>query len=126
MLADGFYEWARTGRAKQPWFFRLRDDEPFAFAGLWESWTSPDAGTIESTCLITTEANALLTSIHDRMPVMPSPAGANVWLDPVVKEPQLQSLLARYSADEMDGFPVSSRVNSPRNEGPELVERIEL
>lgn len=108
VLADGFYEWQRVGRAKQPWFFRLLSDEPFAFAGVWESWRSPDGATVESACLLTTTPNEVVAPVHDRMPVMLDPARSAVWLDPVAKSPQLLAMLTPYPAGEMEGYPVSS------------------
>ena len=82
IAADGFYEWQKLdAKRKQPWYFRLKDDEPFAFAGLWESWKSPDGQTVESCTLITGEPNELVAPVHDRMPVILPPERYNVWLD---------------------------------------------
>jgi putative SOS response-associated peptidase YedK len=74
--ADGFYEWKRDGKVKQPFFIHRKDEEPFAFAGLWEAWENPEDGNeVQSCSLITTEASALMAPIHDRMPViLPAPA----------------------------------------------------
>jgi putative SOS response-associated peptidase YedK len=123
VAADGFYEWQRTGKRKQPYFIRLRDDRPFAFAGLWESWEGPDASEIESCTLLTTEPNELLRPIHNRMPVILPTDDYQRWLDPAVGKPeQLVPLLCPYPAGEMTADPVSTFVNSPANEGPQCIE----
>lgn len=126
VLADGFYEWKKTGKAKQPYHFYLRDDQPFAFAGLWERWTAgPDP--IESCTIITTTANELVSDVHDRMPVILSREAANRWLDPDSDEaPPLENLLAPYPAPQMDADPVSTLVNSPKNDSVECLEPVDL
>jgi putative SOS response-associated peptidase YedK len=125
VVADGFYEWKKEGKAKQPFFIRLKDDRPFAFAGLAEHWHREDQ-TIDSCTVITTEPNELMANIHDRMPVILSPDDYNLWLDPEfqVKE-KLLSLLKPYPADEMTAYPVSTLVNSPKNEKQECVEQVD-
>jgi len=125
VAADGFYEWQRTGKRKQPYFIRLRDDRPFAFAGLWESWEGPDSSQIESCTLLTTEPNELMRPIHDRMPVILPADGYQAWLDPAVEKPEQLLLLFRpYPAGEMTAEPVGTFVNSPANEGPECIEPV--
>jgi len=115
LAADGFYEWQRTGRRKQPHFIRMRDDRPLAFAGLWESWEGPDQ-VVESCTILTTDANELMRPIHDRMPVILAPAAYEPWLDPTVQEPQqLAPLLVPYPSEPMTAYPVSTLVNSPTN-----------
>jgi putative SOS response-associated peptidase YedK len=122
VAADGFYEWQRTGQRKQPYFIRLRDDRPFAFAGLWESWEGPDSSQLESCTLLTTEANELMRPIHDRMPVILPADGYRAWLDPTVEQPeQLLPLLRPYPAEELTAEAVSTFVNSPAHEGPECI-----
>jgi putative SOS response-associated peptidase YedK len=122
VAADGFYEWQRTGKRKQPYFIRLRDDRPFAFAGLWESWEGPDCVQIESCTLLTTEPNELMRPIHNRMPVILLAQHYQQWLDTTVQEPeQLLPLFRPYPAGEMTAEPVSTFVNSPANEGPECI-----
>ena len=120
--ADGFYEWKREGSRKQPWLFRLRDEPGFAMAGLWERWCGP-AGEVLDTCtLLTTVANALMAPIHDRMPVILRPDDFTAWLTaPPADADALHALLRPYPAEAMTAWPVSARVNAPRNEGPELV-----
>ncbi len=123
VAADGFYEWQPTGKGKQPYFIRMRDDRPFAFAGLWESWEGPDSSQIDSCTLLTTEPNELLRPIHNRMPVILSGEDYRRWLDPAVEDPgQLAPLLRPYPSHEMTADPVSTFVNSPANEGPECIQ----
>ncbi len=120
VLADGFYEWRKEGGRKQPFYVRLRSGKPFAFAGLWESWRSPQDETLLSCTIITTEANELLAPIHERMPVILDPAVYDLWLDPAARNPiDLQKWLRPYPAAEMVAYPVSPRVNNPDHEGPE-------
>jgi putative SOS response-associated peptidase YedK len=145
VVADGFYEWQRTGSRKQPYFIRLRDGQPFAFAGLWESWegktvpgtvfapdlfstqelsakTVPGTVLLETCTLITTGPNELMEPIHDRMPAILPPADYERWLDPAIQEPgKLLPLLRPYSADAMLAVPVSARVNNPKNDDAQCV-----
>ncbi|MCE5268026.1 MAG: SOS response-associated peptidase [Planctomycetaceae bacterium] len=123
MLADGFYEWRREGQAKQPYFIRLRDDRPFAFAALWEAWEGPDHSLLETCALLTTEANELLRPIHDRMPAILPPESYRPWLNHALDDPRpLVSLLAPYPSSEMDAYPVARTVNDPANESPRCVD----
>lgn len=119
VVADGFYEWRKDGKVKQPFFIRMRDDRPFAFAGLAERWSKGEQP-VESCTIITTDPNPLMATIHDRMPVILPPDVYDVWLDPEFQgRERLTSLLVPYPADEMIATPVSSFVNSPKNQGPE-------
>lgn len=112
--ASGFYEWRRLERAKQPYFIRMTDGRPFAFAGLWEHWEGPDGNAIESCAILTTGSNRVLSPIHDRMPAIIGPGDYDRWLEPSDRKPESPSpLLAPYDPDEMTAYPVSSRVNSP-------------
>lgn len=122
VIADGFYEWQKQAGTKQAFYFRLQDGQPFAFAGLWEKWHSPDQAEIISCTILTTVANELLQPIHERMPVILEPKNYDLWLDPEVQTPQpLQFLLAPYSAAAMTSYPVSKLVNSPKNNSPECL-----
>jgi putative SOS response-associated peptidase YedK len=122
VLADGFYEWKRLERKKQPYYFRLDDGKPFAFAGLWEHWEGPEGEAIASCTLLTTAPNDLLRSVHDRMPVILHPQDYDLWLDPEVKAPDvLQPLLQPYPTEAMTGYPVSTLVNNPASDRPECV-----
>ena len=106
-------------------YIQLEDQAPFAFAGLWEVWHSPQADTILSCTILTTEPNDLMTSIHNRMPViLPRDAYAQ-WLDPNEQKPdQLQLLLKPYPAEEMIAHPVSTVVNNPSNDVPACVQPV--
>jgi len=117
--ASGFYEWEKVGRDKQPWLFRRRDERPFGFAGLWESWNSPTGTTLESCTVITTEPNELMRPIHHRMPVMLSPDQFEPWLDPRVTDAdQLAPLLRTPPASAMTAVAVGSRVGNIRFDDP--------
>jgi putative SOS response-associated peptidase YedK len=145
MVADGFYEWQKAGRAKQPYFIRLRDGRPFAFAGLWECWEaekgtgpicaqhpegrpgkldlSPFPPRLETCTLLTTDANDLMRPLHDRMPVIIPPESYNAWLDPATEDPrQLAPLLTPYPSEAMEAFPVGALVNNPKHESPACIE----
>ena len=84
VIADGFYEWRRQDGKKQPFYFRMKNQQPFAFAGLWEHWQDPKGEAIDSCTILTTEANELLQQIHERMPVILNPKDYDLWLDPTV------------------------------------------
>jgi putative SOS response-associated peptidase YedK len=122
IAADGYYEWKKQPGKKQPFYFRLESGEPFAFAGLWERWHSPEGETIETCTIITTEANDLAATVHDRMPVILSQDEYDRWLDPDFKS--AQSLLHPYSSDKMLSYPVSTSVNSPSHDAPDCIEEV--
>lgn len=129
VVADGFYEWQQQEdkKQKQPYYFRLNDGCPFAFAGLWERWQDANGEEIESCTLLTTEPNELMRPIHNRMPVILDPKDYDLWLDPEVKKPELlQPLLHPYSTEEMTAYPVSKAVNKPSNDTAECIESIKL
>lgn len=123
---DGFYEWQRLNKRKQPHYIRMGDGEPFAFAGLWERWDGQDETVIESCTILTTEANTFVRPIHNRMPVIVEPGDYNLWLE---TEPDRTGALARlmrpYSGDRLTSFPISTWVNSPKNDDARCVEPIE-
>lgn len=122
--ADGFYEWGTIDGRKQPFYFHMLDDRPFAFAGLWERWKG-DGQTIDSCAIIVGTANELLQPIHDRMPIILEPNDYDLWLNPEITDAELLTpLLKPYPADEMAAYPVSTRVNSPRNDYAELIQSI--
>lgn len=121
--ASGFYEWQTIGRLKQPWYFELTDGSPFLFASLWESWRSADGVELQTCTLITTSPNDVVRPLHDRMPVILSGSAVDAWLDPATSDPaRLEPLFAPLPAAALKSTPVSPRVNSVRNEGPELLE----
>jgi putative SOS response-associated peptidase YedK len=120
--ADGFYEWKSLEGRKEPYLVRLRDEQPFAFAGLWERWEGPDDDVIESCTILTTGANEFLSPIHDRMPVILAARDYHRWLDPLLKDPKtLHPLLVPYPPDEMKAVPVSSRVNKTTYDEPDCI-----
>ncbi|GJL69879.1 MAG: DUF159 family protein [Nitrospirales bacterium] len=125
VLADGFYEWKREGKAKQPYYVRFKDHRGFAFAGLWERWEKNDEDSLETCTLITTSPNAVMEPIHHRMPVVLSFKDFADWLDPSVQNTeQVNALLRPFPPEEMEAFPVSQLVNNPRNDRPECVNPI--
>jgi putative SOS response-associated peptidase YedK len=125
IVADGFYEWQKLADGKkQPVFIHRKDDEPFGFAGLWESWKN-EGKEIQSCTIITTMANELMQPLHDRMPVILSADNFPTWLDTANKDKAtLQELLRPCNSELLEAFPVSPLVNNPRNESPKCLERI--
>ena len=124
ILADGFYEWksADGKKSKTPFFIHMKDRKPFAFAGLWDSWNSPEGSQLKTCTIITTEPNELMSLLHNRMPVILHPRNYDKWLDPSAQTPdQLIPLLKPFPAEMMDAYPVTPLVNKPSNDTPELV-----
>ena len=126
ILADGFYEWQKLGgKQKRPMRIVLKSGEPFAFAGLWETWKDPEGEMVKSCTIITTAANDFLRPIHDRMPVILPRESESFWLDKDVEDPlALTSVIAPYPDDEMDAFEVSTLVNNTRNKGSEVIDPV--
>jgi putative SOS response-associated peptidase YedK len=120
--ADGFYEWHKTEDGKQPYYIRLKEREPFAFAGLWERWRPEEGDLVESYTVITTDANELMTTIHNRMPVILAPEDYAIWLKSDASSDVLLHLLKPFPTDPMEAYPVSTLVNNPRNQGSKLIE----
>ena len=147
--ADGFYEWVeeevaravpsdpqaslfgdaqepaviKTTVVKQPYHIRRLDGRPFAFAGLWDAWTSPEGHAVESCTVVTTEPNDLLRPIHDRMPVILSPDAFDLWLDPEFEEAEaLNALLVPCDPEGWEANAVSPMVGNPRNEDPRCLD----
>ncbi len=124
IVADGFYEWKKKGKVKQPYYIHLKGKKPFAFAGLWECWEKGSEGPVESCTIVTTEANDLLKELHERMPVILSPADYALWLDPKTEGKEaIHPLIRPYFQGEMAFYPVSTRVNSPKNNDPACIEK---
>jgi putative SOS response-associated peptidase YedK len=129
ILADGFFEWRRsTGKTvrSQPFYFRLADGKPFAFAGLWDLWTPPDGSELPTCTIITTQANARVGEVHDRMPVILDAAAMWDWLDPQARPAELTGLLQPYPAEKMSATPVSTIINSPTIDTPECIAPVVL
>jgi putative SOS response-associated peptidase YedK len=127
--ADGFYEWtpSASGSKKQPYFIHLRDNELFAFAGLYDHWRAPDGSDLWSYTIITGEPNAVLAPLHHRMAVILRREDEEEWLDPGITDPfQVMRLLKPYPADDMEAYPVAPLVNNARNDAPEMVAQVGL
>lgn len=126
VLADGFYEWRKNpDKSKTPMYIQLESKEPFAFAGLWERWNSPQGDEVLSCAIITTEPNEFMAKIHNRMPVILPRAAYEQWLDPAEQKPELlQPLLKPYPAEEMAAYAVSTVVNNPGNDTPACIEPV--
>lgn len=122
--ASGFYEWKTESKGKQPFYVSLISGEPMAMAGLWESWRDPAGAIVRTFCVITTEANALIAQIHDRMPVLLRPEDFSRWLDPEIPGSTLSGLLDPYPSELLEAVPVSKAVGRPENEGPDLITRL--
>jgi len=124
--ADGFYEWADKDSVKQPYFIRMRDGEPMGMGGLLERWHGPEGDVITFT-ILTTSANSLMAKIHDRMPVIIKQEDYVTWLDTDISDViKLQSLTLPYPDRFMEAYPVSRKVNSPKNDSPDLIEEVQL
>lgn len=124
--ADGFYEWRKQGKGKQPLCIHRKDDDLFAFAGLWDEWTSPDGSPLRTCTIITCAPNALMATIHDRMPAILRPEDEAAWLSPATKSvTELLGLLTPYPDDQIEAYPVSSAVNSAANDGSHCIEAID-
>jgi putative SOS response-associated peptidase YedK len=125
--ADGFYEWKKEGKAKQPYLIHRQDGKPFAFAGLWSTWVDREHGgtPVETFTILTTDANDLMRPLHDRMPVIVAPENFDLWLDPKVEDPaKLQPLLVPHASEGFEAFPVSRNVNSPAHDAADCIERL--
>jgi putative SOS response-associated peptidase YedK len=126
IIADGFFEWKKEGKQKIPMYIFLKNQKPFAFAGLWDTWTSPDGNKISTCTVITTEPNELLKKIHNRMPVILTKKHFDLWLDRNVQDEQMVlPLLQPYAEKDMDMYEVSRAVNSPKNNSPELLKPVQ-
>jgi putative SOS response-associated peptidase YedK len=125
--ADGFYEWQKKGKTKQPYCFEVNDGSLFAFAGLWDRWKDPNGQWIKSCSILTTTPNALTAPVHDRMPVILDPDIYDLWLDPGMKDVYAMSdMLKPYDARLMRSYPVSTRINSVVNDDPQCAAPVEL
>ena len=124
--ADGWFEWLREGKAKQPYFMTRRDGLSIAMAGLWAVWRAPEGPPVLSCTVLTTESAGALAHIHDRMPMLLPPDHWAQWLDPDTED--VSDLLVRTPDPVLDALevrPVSSKVNSVKNDGPELLEEVQ-
>ena len=118
--ADGFYEWKKSGKVRQPYLFEVGNGELFAFAGLWDQWKNPEGKITESCTILTTTPNTLLHDIHDRMPVIVTPDQYGLWLNPEVEDfDAVREILKPYDPGLMRHCPVNPRVNSVQNDDAE-------
>ena len=118
--ADGFYEWLRTGKTKQPFCFEVNDGELFAFAGFWDRWRDPNGQWIKSCSILTTPPNVVTAAVHDRMPAILRKDDYDLWLDPEMTNiSTLSDLLKPFDARSMRSYAVNSRVNQVQNDDPE-------
>jgi putative SOS response-associated peptidase YedK len=125
--ADGFYEWTRAGKAKQPYCFEVNGGELFAFAGLWERWKDPSGQWIKSCSILTTTSNAVTSAVHDRMPVILNSDSYDQWLDPgMTNVSAVSEFLKPYDAPLMRCFAVSPRINQVANDDAECSAPFEL
>lgn len=125
ILSDGFYEWKKIGKEKHPYRFVMKDHKPFALAGLYDVWKKEGQPALTTCTIITTTPNRVTEDVHDRMPVILKKEDYDKWLDPNNQDTSLlKSLLTPYAAEEMMKYEISSLVNSPRNEDPNILQAI--
>ena len=115
--------WRKAGGAKQPFYFQLRDEGVFAFAGLWDTWRG-EGNSVASCAVITTTPNELVGRVHDRMPVILRPGDFDAWLSDESDARELIGLLTPFPAEYMQAYPVGRDVNSPSVDTPQLVARV--
>jgi putative SOS response-associated peptidase YedK len=125
VLADGFYEWKRIEKEKQPYRFVMKDRKPFAFAGLYEIWKKEGENPLFTCTIITTTPNEITKDVHDQMPAILKEENYDTWMDPDNQDIlSLKSLLVPYPAEEMMKYEVSTLVNTPKNDLPSIFEPI--
>jgi putative SOS response-associated peptidase YedK len=122
--ADGYYEWQKVGKAKQPWYIHAADGQPLAFAGLFDVWLAPTGDELHSATIITTDAGARTQHIHDRMPVVLRPEDWNAWLSPATPKEDLLGLLRPTAEDLLDCHRVSMSVNTAEHDDSTCIEAI--
>lgn len=124
---DGFYEWQKQKQGpKQPYFIHMKDNQPFAYGGIWEQWKNSEGKKIETFSILTTSPNEIVKPIHNRMPVIIDSKDFDIWLNPTVQEPvELKPLLEPYDDSKMDAYPISMFVNSPSNKGEQCITKLE-
>ena len=125
--ADGFYEWERVGKTKQPYCFEVGGAELFAFAGMWDRWKDPSRNWVKTCTILTTTPNAVTSAIHDRMPVILDPDSYDLWLDPGMQDAsEASEMLKPYGAQFMRRYPISTRINHVANDDEECSAPVEL
>ncbi len=126
VLADGFYEWDKKGAKRLPYRVVLKNEKPFAFAGVYDYWKDEKGKELKTFAIITTDANKLISKIHDRMPVILSKKDEKIWLDPDLDLTKAMEMLHPYPAKEMKMYPVSTLVNKPENDSLEVIKSVVL
>jgi putative SOS response-associated peptidase YedK len=125
--ADGFYEWQRVGKTKQPYCFEVGNAQMFAFAGIWDRWKDPSGNWVKTCSILTTTPNAVTSAVHDRMPVILDPDSYDIWLDPGMRNVTTASeLLKPYDVRLMGCYPISTRINHVANDDEECSAPVEL
>jgi putative SOS response-associated peptidase YedK len=125
ILANGFYEWRKEEKGKTPMHILMTDHSIFPMAGLWSTYTKDDGSKLHTTTIITTSANELVSSIHDRMPVILTEESRKIWLNPSIKDfPTLQKVLTPYDANKMKAYRVSALVNTATNDSIECIKEV--
>jgi putative SOS response-associated peptidase YedK len=124
VLADGFYEWKRAGQGKVPYRIALKTEEPFAFAGIWSTVHDAQGAVQPTFAILTTDANALVSQIHTRMPVILRKQDETAWLDPNLALDGAQALLVPLPAELLRAYEVSPKVNSPAFNIPEALQPV--
>jgi putative SOS response-associated peptidase YedK len=123
--ASGFFDWKHEGKSKQPYYFRMKNGRPFGFAGIWEEWKAPDGSLLDTFSILTTTANDLVATVHERMPVILPPEEYGTWLNKHLTDPEeLKQFYEPFPAALLDAYQVSDRVNTVRNNGPENIIRV--
>ena len=123
VIADCFYEWKKTTDKKIPSLIQLKEREPFAFAGLYDTWKNEEGSEINSFSIITTDSNELVRDLHDRMPVILLPKNEKAWINEDDPD-KLKDLLIPYPSNRMKSFQISSRINDPKNDSPDVIKPI--
>jgi len=125
VVADGFYEWQKVGATKKPMYIHLKSGKPIGFAGLYNSWTSPEGEKICTSTIITTDANEILAPIHDRMPVITPEDKFETWLGPEQQDKDiLKTILKPYPAEELEIYEISPKVNSVKYSSPDIIQPV--
>jgi putative SOS response-associated peptidase YedK len=119
--ADGFFEWEKKDKVRQPWWIGPAEGGLMAMAGVWERWRNPEGGVVRTYAVITTNANELVSPLHDRMPVVVPPDEFAAWLNPDTSLERLNGIMRPYPSERMRAHPVSRRLNDVRNDDPDCI-----
>jgi putative SOS response-associated peptidase YedK len=123
--ANGFYEWQGEGREKTPYYIHPQEDQYIAFAGLYDTWTTPDGEDLDTFTIITTEADPFMARLHNRMPVILARDLEEAWLNPALTQAHdVVDILSRSTGLALDAYPVSRIVNKPSVDSPALIQRV--